>query len=90
MITMARAAKARDELVDKLGFNHGPQSGVTGIGIGRENGAYVLFVDVTRDDIDLPEDVQGVPVRAVVTPMPRANRGVSPAYHAGQAYGRDG
>jgi len=78
MITLARAAKARDELVGQLGFDHGPHSGVTGIGIGREGGGYVLFVDVTRDDIDLPEDVQGVPVRAVVTPMPRA-------YPTGQA-----
>jgi len=81
MITLARAAKARDELVDQLGFEHGPHAGVTGIGIGREDGGYVVFVDVTRDDVDLPEDVQGVPVRTVVTPMPRAY----PAYQAGQA-----
>jgi len=78
MITLARAAEARDELLDKLGFDDGPHSGVSGIGIGREDGEYVLFVDVTRDDINLPKDVGGVPVRAVVTPMPRA-------YPAGRA-----
>ncbi len=73
MSTMAEASKARDELLGEVGFLQGPQkTGVIGIGVAREREGYYIAVDVTSPHVNLPTEVQGVPVRAIVSSMPRA------------------
>jgi hypothetical protein len=72
MITKAEATEARNELAEKLGITYAPRPDVVGIGIAREDGDYVVEVDVTHEDIELPKDVHGVPVRSVVSAVPHA------------------
>ncbi|MFP5347918.1 MAG: hypothetical protein ACLGIA_12945 [Actinomycetes bacterium] len=72
MISRAEAKEARDELAATLGIASAPCAEILGLGIAREEGSYVVEVDVTRPDVELPDAVRGVPVRAVVSALPRA------------------
>jgi hypothetical protein len=71
MTTLAEATKARDELVDDLMIEH-DRPEVVGIGIAKEGEGYVVAVDVTDDEGNIPTDVHGVPVRVALTNEPEA------------------
>ena len=87
IVTLAKATEARDELVNQLGFERGPEkTGVVGIGIGRAASGYCVTVDVMDNHLDVPTDVRGVPVRVFLSTIPKAYAG--PAAEAGPHKGR--
>jgi|tagenome__1003787_1003787.scaffolds.fasta_scaffold20916284_2 hypothetical protein len=70
MTTLAEATHARDQLVGELMIEHDCPE-VVGIGIAKEGDGYVVAVDVT-ENVDLPPDVDGVPVRVALSAEPEA------------------
>jgi hypothetical protein len=70
--TREQAEGARDALIECLGLRSGPHPDVAGVGITREDGEYVVHALVTHMGVDLPTDVDGVPVRACPVGLVRA------------------
>jgi len=61
-VDLQHAQRAQDRLLERLGDH----PDVNGVGIGRgDDGGYVLKVNLRRDSArrDVPEEVDGVPVR---------------------------